>query len=326
MKSFIKNAAKVVGLAGITYFIVIAAYNHGYSTWEDSGGGLLRFGPSWKGGTLAVLAAGLIFTLIITFLVMTKGKNFKFLMIGYLILTIGVVCIVYLFEVVSDGMIQRYNDKKREATIAAKREANIQEQIEFIDNTIGPVIRNYYPNAEFDLGENYYSNTNTINWPITTIIKLGGYKYDTQPNIDEEIEKWTEIKKDAAIENHPYNICIDYYFDNAEDFFIRLNFRNDSLEYNDRGMTKEGLEYITNILDAYLSGYHSDYQLNFDNDIRVVVYDARTSTEEPTESELWQKFIRDNNINTELVRFSVLYMDRITGETRGYDVQQDVWF
>ena len=146
----------------------------------------------------------------------------KFVVIGYLILTVGVASVPIGIS------FYKNNEEKKE----------IKQKDEYISNSIGYEIRKVYPDAEFYWYYNY------------AIVKLGGYKFENQPvfnygnqsDYGGEIAKWKKIKSTKAFSNFPYKVKVKYYFENMENPFVSLDIENFYLDYYINGVSKEVLE------------------------------------------------------------------------------------
>lgn len=243
----------------------------------------------------------------------------KFVVIGYLILTVGVASVPIGIS------FYKNNEEKKE----------IKQKDEYISNSIGYEIRKVYPDAEFYW---YYKYA---------IVKLGGYKFENQPvfnygnqsDYGGEIAKWKKIKSTKAFSNFPYKVKVKYYFENMENPFVSLDIENFYLDYYINGVSKEVLENIKVKIQQQLYKYYDNDKFNisyYDNDkinisynntIKVMINKKiNTNTyEEKTTTERWKDFIKQNNINTDLVVINVEYRDLNTNSSRYYNVNRNEW-
>ena len=233
---------------------------------------------------------------------------------------LGFVLILIFLEVFFIGARITYS-----ATLEYMRHSRIQKEtsikINDIENTIADDIRREYSNVSFDF------NTNMK----TATIKLTGYTYDNQPDIEQELSKWRQLKNVDSIRNYPYDIIINYYFENTNRAF--LFFRLDVMRpvYAADGMSKEGLEKVMNQIKEYLSYeegleykvYHSLGSENIDVDITKAV---NTKELEDIEVTRWKNFVSENDINLELVPIHVYYYYPDNKfKFKSYDLRMDEW-
>lgn len=233
----------------------------------------------------------------------------KFVVIGYLILTVGVASVPIGIS------FYKNNEEKKE----------IKQKDEYISNSIGYEIRKVYPDAEFYWYYNY------------AIVKLGGYKFENQPvfnyenqsDYGGEIAKWKKIKSTKAFSNFPYEVEVKYYFESMEIPFVSFDIKNFYLDYNKNGISKEVLENIKVKIQQQLYKYYDNDKINisYNNTIKVMINKKiNTNTyEEKTTTERWKDFIKQNNINTDLVVIDVEYRDINTNSSRYYNVNRNKW-
>ena len=286
---------------GITYVILLIAFVIGYNLPQKS-----FIAIPVLGGVITtvmvlpfVTVAGSLFIVYVL-----KSKN---TLIGYLILAIGSYILVY-GAVFAVGKMSDYVRIKRHSE-------ERQKQNDYINSTIASVIKNIYPNAQFEMDRD------------TVAVNLGDYLYQDQPDFNDEIQKWKEIRLDSVFDNFPYGIRIEYHFENTKSNFASIHLDDFSLYYYPLGMSKEGLELLTPILHEYIGKRHINFEIDTDYSFTISIYKVLQSNEEPAEAEFWQEFIKINNINVELVKITVAYRNpEKTSNARYYEVHQDRWY
>jgi len=296
MKKFFSKRTFII--TGITYTLVALAFLIGYVT--HSGGGFISFGPSFSGMVLSLLATPFILIVSIIYII-AKKQNIIYVLVGYLILTVGVAGVGVGAVVARD----RHHEKQRQEMT--------RQDIAFIENTIGDDVRKIYPNAEFFMD-------------CDAVIRLGGFRYENQPDFDEEIAKWREITQSVSFRDFPHRISVRYYFENARDNFAFIRLSDFTLFYSPLGMSEDGFEYLTPILEDYLGDFHDDFSIQSDWHFYVTIYKELNSEDKSNEEEMWQNFVRLYGINTELVEIEVIYRPADTYEGQYYDVRQCRWF
>jgi len=299
-------------ITGITYILVILVFLIGYFTY--SGGGFFSFGPEFSGIALSLLATPFILGGSIIYIIVKK-QNIIYVLIGYLILTVGIgsVSVGYVTE----------RDRQREIHNRQQWQETTRQAIAFIENTIGEDVRRVYPDAEFYV--QYMSGYgDDIRWDA--FIRLGGFRFGNQPNFDEEISNWREITQSASFRDFPHRISVRYYFENAQHSFASILLSNFTLRYFTLGMSGDGFAYLTPILEDYLSNFHDDFSIWTDWRFRVTIHKELSREDELNEEEMWQNFVRLHNINTELVEIVVSYRLYDVFAERFYNVSQNRWF
>ena len=299
---------KTLSVVAITYILLVIVYFIGYNL-PSSGGssGIINLGPEFGAMVLTIIAFPIIIVGSLIYIGI-KVRPIKYAIIGYLLLTVGVVAIFN----VSDGIYANY---QRNIGIE-EAEKRLSEEEKIIKNAIGSDILHVYPNAEFEYvlsGE-------------ATVVKLGGYKYQNQPNFDEEISRWKELKEKPAIKNYKNRIMVQYYFENTEKFFARIHISDFTLYYSSLGMSEEGLVLLKSIMQTYLKEYYNSYDINYDYGFKVTIYKKLNSSDEKEAAKIWQNFIEINNINKEIVDITVTYNEPNTYNSRYYDVRQESWY
>ena len=303
-------------IAGITYALVILAYFIGYFT--HRGGGFLDFGPGFSGALSAAIATpfiivgSIIFILICIFLKKQKMKN---VLIGYLILTVGV-------GGVSIGTPLAIGRHQEVARIRQWQEITEQD-IEFIENAMGDEVRRTYPNAEF-----YVDYRGSFGDVVHrhAIIMLGGFKYENQPDFDEEVIKWMEIAQSESFRDFPHRLSVGYYFENMQRAFAYIRLRDYSIFYTSLGMSEDGFAYLTPLLEDYLSNFHDDFDIWTDSRFRVTIHKELSVEDEANEEEMWRNFVELHDINTELVIIEATYRFADSSGRLHYHVRQNRWF
>jgi len=299
-------------IAGISYALVILVYFIGYVT--HSGGGFIDFGPSFSGIVLSALAAPFI---IIgkSIYIIVKKQNIKYVLVGYLILTVGVGGI----SIGSVITVNRYQEIIR----IQQRQKMVRQDIDFIENAIGDEVWRIYPTAEFYM--DYQGSFGDV-VHRHAVIKLGGFRYENQPDFDEEKSKWREITQSVAFRNFPHRLSVRYYFENARDAFAFILLSDFTLFYSPLGMSEDGFAYLSPFLEEYLSNFHDNFSIFTDWRFRVTIYKELSSENEENEEEMWRNFVKLYNINTELVQIEVAYRLADAFGGRNYDVRQNRWF
>jgi len=290
-------------IAGITYFLIAVAYLIGLTV--KMGNGFLALPRRVDATMLALLVTPFVVGLSIVYiLVWIKSRH---VLIGYLILTVVV-------SGVAGGTVFTIN-KLLNSVHDRQTAEKTQQQIDYVYGTIAPVILDKYPNAQFKMDQ------------FGVVVNLDGYKYQAQPNPNDEIAKCIEMKQNPIFSNYPYNIRIDYYFENTNDNFASLFFDDYSFNYYCLGMSKEALEQLAAVLQEYLKNYHSDFIIESDYSISVSINQPLQSDDEAAETKLWHEFVRINDINTELVEITVAYRHPDNpSSARQYNVRQDRWY
>ena len=290
-------------IAGITYLIVIIVFAIGW--FIPAGGGFLSFPRKSVATALAVLA--LIPVIIVSVLYIILYIKSSHVLIGYLVLTVGIIGVV-------GGTV--FAIERITTAIQDRRMAEItKQQNVYINSTIAPVIKKAYPNAQFFVDR------------FGVVVRLGGYDYENQPIFDDEIMKWKAIKQDQVFDNYPYSIRVAYHFENTEDNFAGIHLSDFTLFYNKLGMSKAGIIYLTPIFQGHLNNYYSGFTIESTYYFSISIDKTLHSDEEPIEARLWQEFASINNINTELVGITVAYRHPDNpSNVRYYEVCQDRWF
>ena len=286
---------------GITYVILLIAFVIGYNLPQKS-----FIAIPALGGVIATVIV-LPFVTIAGSLFIVYALKSKNTLIGYLILAIGSYILVYgavfAVEKMSDHVRIRRRSEER------------QKQNDYINNTIAQVIKISYPSAQFEMDRD------------TVVVNLGDYSYQDQPDFNDEIQKWKEIRQDSVFDGFPYGIRIEYYFKNTKSNFASIHLDDFSMYYYPLGMSKEGLELLTPILHEYIGKRHINFEIDSDYSFIITIYKVLQSNEEPAEAEFWQEFIKINNINIELVEIKVAYRNpEKTSFARYYEVRQDRWY
>jgi hypothetical protein len=297
---FSKNAFII---AGITYLIIIAAYVIGVLL--PTGNGFLALSRKNTAIMLTVLVSPFVVGIsILSIIVCLKSK---YVVIGYLILTIGVSGIAGGTIFAISKLINNSHNRQ-----AAEK---IKLQNDYVDDTIAAIIKNIYPNAQFNVDQ------------FGVEVILNGYKYQNLPDSDNEISKWKNIKQSFNFDDYPYSIRVDYYFENTNDRFASLHLSDFSYNYYCTGMSKEGLEYLTPILHRFLSNHYDDFSIESGYSFNVKINKKLHSNDEPAEAVSWQEFVSTNGINTELVEIIVAYsQSENPPDIRYYEVRQDYWY
>jgi hypothetical protein len=126
----------------------------------------------------------------------------KYILIGYLILTIG-GCILIIGAVFGPDRLSDYIYDRRER----------RQIIAHINDTIAPIIKNIYPNAQFSA---------SVIPTDTALVRLGGYVYQNQPDFDNELAIWRELMQNHIVQNFRYRISIEYRFKNTRRSFASM--------------------------------------------------------------------------------------------------------
>ncbi|MCL1888921.1 MAG: hypothetical protein FWF99_00250 [Desulfovibrionaceae bacterium] len=294
-------------IVGITYLLTAAAFVTGYLS--SGRGGF--FGPSFGGIALAVMAFPCIVLGGVFYIAFNIKQNRLLYIAGYLALTVGVAGGYYI----KDNYINHYIAKRR----TQQKLDKIKRQTDYINSVIEDDVREIYPDAQI-----YTEYPSPIQYAVQqAFVKLSGYKYENPPNFDDEIAKWKEIKQKIPTD-FPYPIAILYYFENAENNFAVLFLGDFTLRYNNRStLSEKTAEQLTQILKNHLGNYHTGFEIIYDYTFIVSIKNL-TNVDEPAETKLWQNFVRENNINTEIVNISVRYhMNDST--SRRYDISDNRW-
>ena len=293
-------------IVGITYIILALAFLHGYTTYIGGGGGFLNIGSQGLSGFFTAVSIIPFVLLGCIIYIIIKKQNTIYVIIGYLILTVGIASIGVGYSMV------RYRLRQNE------RIQQWQEDIDFIQNTLGDDVRKIYPYADF--------YTAFRGWDDVEI-NLRGYRYEEQPNFDEEIANWREIAQSSSFVNFPRHITVLYYFENTIHPFASIRLNTFDLRFKWAGMSEEGISYLTPILINYLNNYHADFRIspNSTRSFNVEINGVLGTGDETAEEEMWQNFVTLYNINTELVEIWAWYRVESSSNSLSYNVRENRW-
>jgi len=295
----------------VTYILVALAFLIGYVTY--SGGSFFSFGPSFGGIVLSFLATPFILIGSIIYII-AKKQNIAYVLIGYLILTVGVGSISI------SSVIAR--DRRNERARTQQWQETTRQAVDFVEDAIGVDVQMIYPNAEFYVQYLGGSGDDT-RW--NAFIRLGGFRFENQPDFDEEISNWREIIQSASFSDFPHRISVRYYFEDTQHHFASISLSNLTLSYFPLGMSEDGFAYLTPILEDYLSRFHDDFSVRADWRFWVTIRKELSHEDELNEEEMWESFVRLHNINTELVGIEVSYRFCDVFAGRSYNVHRRRW-
>jgi hypothetical protein len=197
----------------------------------------------------------------------------------------------------------------------------VRQDIDFIESAIGGEVWRIYPNAEFYM--DYQGSFGDV-VHRHAVIKLGGFRYEHQPDFDEEKSKWREITQSVYFRDFPHRLSVRYYFENTRNSFAFIRLSDFTLFYSPLGMSEDGFAYLSPLLEDYISLFHNNFSVWTDWRFRVTIYKELSSEDEEYEEEMWQNFVKSHNINTELVEIVVTYRQADAG--RHYNVRQNRWY
>jgi len=301
MKNIFSKSAIII--AGVTFFLLAVAYLIGLNV--KTSNGFLALPRKVDAAILALLVSPFVIGLSIIYIsVWLKSRH---VLAGYLILTV-VVCGVVIGTAFTINKLIHYANDRRVAE-------QTRQQNDYIQNTIAPIILSEYPNAQLYMDQ------------FGVVVRLDGYTYQDQPDVNDEIARCIEMKQNPVFNDYPHRIRVDYYFENAGHNFASLNFDDYSFYYYCLGMSKVSLEQLAATLQVFLENYHSDFIIEFDYSLNISINLAWQSDYEIAEAKLWQEFVRINDINTELVEITAVYRHTDNASiTRSYNVRQDLWY
>jgi len=300
-------------ITGITYIMIVCLIGYYLVSGGFISGGFrigpgnIYLGPLGMGFMISVFATPYVLVASIVY-IRIKNQYDSYVILGYLILTVGIAVLSFGYLVV------------RERLELAAHIRQHQGYIDFIENTLGPDIRRTYPNAEFDVEQSGRG---------LAVVRLIGFKYEDQPNFDDELSIWREIAQNDSFINFPMNIIVRYYIENTRASFATIRLNDFTFRYFQSGMSLEGLELLRITLKDYLINFHDKVHIPLPNraELDVTIYGRLYTEDEAAEEEMWQAFISLHNINTELVRITVQYkLTENASNIRGYNVHEDSWW
>ena len=300
-KLFTKNS---VSVAGFSFLFIVCIFFVGFFS-QSCNKGLFCFESVSNGLTFYALSFPIVIIASIIYLKI-KSRN-KYDILGYLLITIGISLVAFL----TYGVIVNYRDYANRRIIEERKKI----LDEYNAATIAPDIYKEYPDAHIIM-------SGSLN---TTLVVLQGYNYNNQPDFGKEINTWEHLKQKESFVNYKYEIVVNYCFGNSYEPFVSFNLKDLKLEYLYEGISNEGLEKVKGDIQDYLQKNNEQYNVEvLDNSIRVLTNKTISEKEKDNVEKKWNDFLINYNINIELVRITVYYLDDNNNDIR-YHVSDKNW-
>ena len=292
---------QTLAAAAISYLLVGLSFVYGLIAWSP--GGWLNFGRMASGILLVIMVTP--FVILLGIIIVAVWRKSLFAVIGFLIISFGTWGVLGGTFLVG-GIVSQY----RAQVSFRQRAAFLEERMNLIEETIAPVIRQFYPDVEFDTGE--FGQFTDV-----TRVRLSGFTWENQPDFDREIETWRHIMQYSTLRQYPNRIRVAYFFeDTPRHSFASFGTQEFDVRFSSRGMSEEGFEIVKSQFIEYLNGYDDEFDVMiFSNALRVTIYRRIEPDEEEYETIRWQRFLEEHNINTGIANINVHY--RIPGTTLG---------